>query len=150
MKKLILLLPLIGLMAVSCGNRKNTENGPENNTTDKEVPAAAVDEHTAQNSLDWAGTYEGLLPCADCPGIKTTLELKDDHTFILKETYEDRDSRFEDKGRFTWDDTGMRITLQRKGGPQYYKVREGSMLRLDEKGNEISGNLAKNYVLQKK
>ena len=28
--------------------------------------AAPVDSHTARDSLDWAGSYEGVLPCADC------------------------------------------------------------------------------------
>ena len=29
---------------------------------------AAPDLHSSQNALDWAGVYEGVLPCADCPG----------------------------------------------------------------------------------
>ncbi len=32
-------------------------------------------------SLDWAGTYQGILPCADCPGIKTQLVLNSDMTY---------------------------------------------------------------------
>ena len=30
---------------------------------------AAPSTATARDSLDWAGSYEGVLPCADCPGI---------------------------------------------------------------------------------
>ena len=29
--------------------------------------APPADMHNSRNSLDWAGTYEGVLACADCP-----------------------------------------------------------------------------------
>ena len=35
----------------------------------------------SRNSLDWQGTYVGTVPCADCPGIRMRIELKDDGTF---------------------------------------------------------------------
>ena len=34
------------------------------------------DMHTTMNSLDWDGTYTGILPCADCKGIETNITLK--------------------------------------------------------------------------
>lgn len=27
--------------------------------------------HSSRNSLDWAGTYEGVLPCSGCRGVRT-------------------------------------------------------------------------------
>lgn len=38
------------------------------------------------------GTYEGVLPCADCPGIRTrlTLEGPPGHRYRLEQTYLDR------------------------------------------------------------
>ena len=36
--------------------------------------------HNSRNSLDWAGIYEGVLPCADCPGIQTRLTLSRDES----------------------------------------------------------------------
>ena len=38
--------------------------------------AGADAAHNSRNALDWAGTYEGVLPCADCPGIQTRLSLR--------------------------------------------------------------------------
>ncbi|MFU8831928.1 MAG: copper resistance protein NlpE N-terminal domain-containing protein, partial [Wenzhouxiangella sp.] len=29
-------------------------------------------------SLDWVGTYSGVVPCASCPGIETSITLNDD------------------------------------------------------------------------
>ena len=57
-------------------------------TTEKEKHTTMDNSRT---SLDWDGYYVGTLPCADCPGVKAELELNADQTFILKETYMDRD-----------------------------------------------------------
>lgn len=35
----------------------------------------------------FAGTFSGTLPCADCPGIDTTLELKADGSYQLNEIH---------------------------------------------------------------
>src|SRR5690606_39751528 len=58
--------------------------------------------HTSQNSLDWAGTYSGVFPCADCPGIKTTVTLNSDETFTYEGEYQERDTKIEDTGKFMW------------------------------------------------
>ena len=55
---------------------------------DAPVPSAPlatkpVDLHTRQNSLDWAGVYEGVLPCANCPGVRTRLTLQRDGSYQL-------------------------------------------------------------------
>jgi uncharacterized lipoprotein NlpE involved in copper resistance len=48
------------------------------------VPQARpADVHNSRNALDWAGTYEGVLPCADCPGTKTRLTLNYDGSYRL-------------------------------------------------------------------
>ncbi len=35
-------------------------------------------------SVDWPGTYQGILPCADCEGIKTQLLINKDLNYILR------------------------------------------------------------------
>jgi copper homeostasis protein (lipoprotein) len=44
------------------------------------------------SSKAFAGTFSGTLPCADCPGIDETLELKPDGSFTLTYVYRDRPS----------------------------------------------------------
>ncbi len=39
---------------------------------ENEPKSSTKDEHTAETALDYEGTYKGILPCADCPGIATT------------------------------------------------------------------------------
>lgn len=42
------------------------------------------------SSKDFAGTFTGALPCADCPGIDETLQLNPDGSFKLTDVYRDR------------------------------------------------------------
>jgi len=37
--------------------------------------AMADPAHNSRNALDWAGTYAGVLPCADCPDVQARLRL---------------------------------------------------------------------------
>lgn len=38
-----------------------------------------------QTMLDWAGTYQAILPCNDCPGIAMSVQLRADHTAVVRE-----------------------------------------------------------------
>ncbi|OFW64970.1 MAG: hypothetical protein A2Z35_01880 [Actinobacteria bacterium RBG_19FT_COMBO_36_27] len=38
-----------------------------------------------------SGTYEGTLPCADCPGLQTLITFNSDGTFYMEETYLESD-----------------------------------------------------------
>ena len=100
--------------------------------------------------MDWAGTYEATVPCADCPGIKTSLTLNDDKTFSINEEYLDRNSKNQDKGSFTWDATGSIITLKGKSANYKYKVGENMLIQLDMEGKEIDGPNKDLYVFRKK
>lgn len=101
----------------------------------KPAVASPVDSHTSRNSLDWAGVYEGVLPCADCPGIKTRLTLGSDGTFERQTQYLDRETvpRTE-RGRFTWHASGNAISLDANGGGQQYAVGEGRLILLNRDG----------------
>lgn len=43
--------------------------------------------HDAESSLDYQGTYTGVFPAADCPGIDMRLTLKKDGTYSLHMKY---------------------------------------------------------------
>ncbi|WP_353185890.1 copper resistance protein NlpE N-terminal domain-containing protein [Parapedobacter lycopersici] len=104
--------------------------------------------HNSQNALDWAGMYQGTLPCADCPGIQTTLTLSEDGGYTLQTSYLERgDSVFTETGQFTWDDAGGKITLD--GDGQKLQVGENRLIQLDREGNRITGTLADHYILEK-
>jgi uncharacterized lipoprotein NlpE involved in copper resistance len=104
-----------------------------------EAPASAaapVDSHNSRNSLDWAGTYEGVLPCADCPGIKMRLVLNRDGRFELNTQYLDRQVVPQAaSGRFSWNSAGNTITLDAAGASQQFRVGEGRLLQLNRDGS---------------
>ena len=103
----------------------------------------------SMNSLDWDGTYEGELPCADCEGIKTVMTINKDNTYVLKETYLGKESiPYETKGTFKWDDQGQRITLSDTDRHPYF-VGENTLTHLDEDGEKITGDLEALYILKK-
>ncbi|MTF39032.1 copper resistance protein NlpE N-terminal domain-containing protein [Cyanobacterium aponinum UTEX 3221] len=106
---------------------------------------------TSQNSLDWNGVYEGILPCASCEGIKTTIILNQDLTFVQQVQYLGIDERtWETKGTFQWNEAGNRITLQGiEQAPNQFIVGENRLIQLDMNGDRISGDLADKYILNK-
>ena len=115
-----------------------------------ETPARAgapVDSHNSRNSLDWAGTYEGVLPCADCPGIKMRLMLSNEGHFDLSTQYLDRQVVPQTaSGRFSWNTAGNTITLDAAGSGQQFRVGEGRLLQLNHDGSAPAWN-APNRVL---
>lgn len=102
-------------------------------------------------SLDWTGTYEGTVPCADCEGIETSITLNHDLTYIVKTKYLGKDEGvFERRGTFAWNEAGGAIVLDdTSGGPNRYLVGENALFQLDREGNRIAGDLAEKYVLRK-
>lgn len=93
--------------------------------------------------------YEGVLPAADGPGIKTTLTLGPGNSFVQVDEYLDEpDGVFMESGRFT--QNGNIITLELQDGPIYYLLAEDSVVRLGPDQKAVEGPLASFYVLEKK
>lgn len=110
-----------------------------------------VDQHTSANSLDWAGVYQGVIPCADCEGIETTLTLAPDRTYELSMKYLGRPAPpYSSTGRFEWRQDGRAIMLKpREGTPRFYRVEENRLRPLDTSGQPIVSPLADRFVLNK-
>lgn len=103
----------------------------------------------SRSSLDWAGTYQGTLPCADCPGIKTEITLLSDGRFRMGTYYLERSNAAElDSGSFTWNQDGNRILLNNDSSRQFL-VGENRLFKLDLSGIRITGALAEAYTLGK-
>ncbi len=106
--------------------------------------------HNARNSIDYGGRYYGVLPCADCAGIETSLTINYDGTFILQSAYMGKDEAvFEDKGNYHWQDCGNIIVLEATDRPLYYFISENHVVHLDQCGERITGVLADKYILEK-
>src|SRR5262245_55162992 len=119
---LIALLPVCMLASTAC------TTGTSDNSASMQGMA-----HNSRNSLDWAGVYQGTLPCADCPGISTRVELALDETYVMSLRYIDRDAAPRNsRGPFKWDAEGRSIELQGSQRESWrFQVREGALALLD-------------------
>lgn len=150
-RKLIVLT--VGALAVlsSCTEKKTTANATGKDSTSV-VDTTATDD----NYVDLAtvsGTYEGTLPAADCPGIKTVLTIKADSTYQLQQDYIDKKNGHDEaSGVFKVLDGKVLMLVRPSSGEQtYYKVKDNnSIVMTDSLGVEPEGETAKLYVLKKK
>ncbi|WCM43263.1 copper resistance protein NlpE [Flavobacterium sp. CBA20B-1] len=155
MKKIIFTISLLGGVLISCNKEKTTETTVTTDTLQQQTNASDTmnhDGHNANNSLDWAGTYEATLPCADCPGIKTTITLKTDGTYEYTATYLDKDFVNKSAGEIMWHNNGSVVHLKDKDNKEndmQLKVIENGLIGLDTEGNEIEGALKEHYNYKK-
>lgn len=171
MKKTLLILSVSALALAACSksNQPSTDSNsaseaeaasqailatPASNTIAAEpvsqAEAVAPVEGSAQSSLDWNGTYKGVLPCASCEAIETKLTLNQDKTYELSETYKGKDDKpVISKGKFEFGKDGSVITLDAAAEKRQYFIGENHIIALDQEGKVIKGDLAKKYELQK-
>ena len=96
-----------------------------------------------------AGTYNGVLP----PNVETTLTLNADGTYLLIQTFKEKQNEQEMlKGSFQVLDYNILMLVHPSSGDNiFYKVREDkSVVLLDSFGNEPKNEDRKNYTLRKK
>lgn len=154
MKKLLLFLG-IGLFLISCGNSNKPNNSESEVSMEKTDSIGTQDivdpDHTARTSLDYYGEYEGVLPCADCQGIKVKLTLAKDDTYVLDTQYQKEGAAKVEPltGKFSWnsDKANTIILNDVKENYRQFFVAEGRLFVLDTEGNRIDGNLAEHYIL---
>ena len=119
----------LGLLTVSVAEVSAGE--PAN----PDMPAAA-DMHNSRNALDWAGAYEGLLPCADCAGIRTRLTLGADGIYYLDTEQLRADARvLSASGYFSWLPDGNTVFLGDAGDDRLFAVGEGRLIELNADGS---------------
>ena len=115
-----------------------------NNRTEVEVlqPTRAAELKPMQQS------WRGILPCADCEGIETSLFLEKDGTWVMNERYQgvkDEPSSFASYG--TWARTADKLVLTNsKGEKSYFRAKGDKLEMLDRNGSPIQSPL--NYTLE--
>jgi len=109
--------------------------------------------HNSQNALDYTGIYTGVLPCADCSGILTSIALNQDGSFEKRTRYEGKSEEImATRGKYEWNASKTGVLLHEEGSSQpaqQYKVGENKLIQLDMSGQPITGNLAAQYELSK-
>jgi len=142
-KKSFLVLALLAL-AIACQKQTQSPNQDKAASTTIGVP-------NANKTLNYQGTYQGVLPCADCDGLETTISLNENNTYVIQSQYLGKGNKiFEQRGTFTWNKTGSIVIFDNiDNAPNQYAVGKNTLTQLDLEGNLITGSLAKQYVLSK-
>jgi copper homeostasis protein (lipoprotein) len=134
-KKVLVTLAAIGMLCAlpGCNNRSDE-------------PTLKTGQETALQPMQQS--WRGVLPCADCEGIETSLFLAKDGTWVMNERYqgvEREPSSFASYG--TWARTAEKLVLtDNKGEKSYYRAKGDKLEMLDREGNPITSSL--NYTLE--
>jgi uncharacterized lipoprotein NlpE involved in copper resistance len=127
---------IVGFVAFSNCNRPNNKRSKKSDQT-KIV--------TNKTSFDKA-FFEGILPCADCNGIKRNILLNADHTFLMESIYLGKAGHpFKEKGTYTVSENFLILSIE---APNKYSIGEGYIEQMDVNGNRIISTL--NYQLHRK
>src|SRR5688500_7718216 len=142
MKNLLFLL-IIGV----CFSALHFCKSPSNANTTGMADTA----HNSKTSLDWDGVYRGVLPCANCEGIETTIHLVKDAHYTVRAKYLGKsDSIYERSGKFEWNDQGNTIRFDEGSDKAtIFFVGENALTQFDNDGKRITGEMADRYILRK-
>lgn len=154
--KFFIFIPLAGYLFFSCQEtnkeKENTSN-PENKIVQVMDSSKLTD--TVKLGLVYkrlAGKYFGILPCADCSGIETTITIKENGTYIFDRTYlvnNQKGNNTVSEGHLEVSGDEKLIILPELVAPNKYLIGEANLTQLDMDGKIIVGELAKNYILHK-
>lgn len=136
------ILMAIGSIIVGCQQIEDVGQKDIINSTAKKVTSNISDEN---NFI--TGLFVGITPCADCEGIKQSLFINKNNTFRMTSEYLSKPKyTFEDTGTYEFDKTNKLLTLTNN---YKFKAVGDELIMLDGEGNEMTGELAKYYVLTK-
>jgi len=137
----------LAMVLIACGDSAEKENNAP------VIPAS--DTPAAQPPVQYqraiTAAYTGVLPCADCEGVETTVTLFVDTTFEYHSTY---------LGKNPKDTAGLNATINGKfmmhsdtvhleGVESRYLKTDTELFQLDKTGKIMTGRKAEKYVLKK-
>lgn len=106
----------------------------------------AADTVAVAPPFTWTGSYADTIPCADCPGIFTQLDLRDDSTYVLRSLYLERDSiPYGQIGK--WTVKGGILVLATEDMPMHWGPKGDGLEMLGEDGSPAESGLP--YTLQR-
>ena len=131
----------------ACQPASNNQNSTPATAEDSKPNSAAHVQSTPNTS--WQGRYTGLLPCADCSGIRTTIELDDDKSFEMTEQYTGKGyiAPTKTEGEFHFDpNTPNLIELKSKDFQRKFSIGEQT---IEARAMEDGSALSELYTLYK-
>lgn len=140
----ILCLSAIMLLTACKNEEKSTDS--QTTTIDTAVVQTTVQPETA--TATWTGKYSGVLPCGDCKGIKTEIEVKPDSTYTLTSQYLGKGvPAVIYNGTYHFEKSKNMITLDAVGDHLKFEVQDGMLIKRDKFGNPEQGAEEARYYL---
>lgn len=154
MKHIVLALVVGAALIAGC---KEEPKKPEPTKTETAAPATVSEAPKAEAPIPaavaLAGTYKGVLPCASCEGIETTLVLKDGMAYELTTLYlGEADAKPETvSGIFILGENGTLVKLDAAGNGNTYFVGDNLLEMRNQDGSTGGRSEEENapYRLQK-
>lgn len=133
-KKVLTMVAVLSLFTLfGCNNRNDTQA----------VASDALEQAASLKPMQQS--YRGIIPCADCEGIETSLFLESSGTWIMNQYYQGKKTTFASYG--VWARTADKLVLtQSNGEKQYFLPKDDSLVMLDTKGEPIQSSL--NFTLK--
>jgi copper homeostasis protein (lipoprotein) len=144
---------LVAILSICAATQSSYLLSAQTTTTPKQDSAT-------KSPMQLVAQYRGVLPCADCPGIDTTLSLLADsptHTrYVLKSSYQERNNTFTETGTWTIvygtpenpDATVYQLKPKNGGQPtNFLRVSDNEVLQLDSERRRMDSKL--NFSLKK-
>lgn len=124
-------LVLLLLFSIGCQNKKALKS------KEAKTSKTIVDTHDSEFSIDWDGTYFGMLPCESCLGISRMITLHNDGTFIeMTEHLNSGQKPIVKEGQFQWNENKRVIACNENfylvGEDVLYFLQKGSGTKQDK------------------
>jgi copper homeostasis protein (lipoprotein) len=127
--------------------------GVTQDSTVKPAPPAASPDVRMMADAMLPALYEGVLPCADCKGIRYSLDVRKERVFFLRTTYLGKGAgegeSFDDIGTWAMSPDANKVILRgSRDAPLMFSIENPETLRkLDTAGNPIEST--QNYELRR-
>ncbi|MBK8552392.1 MAG: copper resistance protein NlpE N-terminal domain-containing protein [Ignavibacteria bacterium] len=96
-----------------------------------------------------SGSYNGIIPCADCEGINYELELKEDFTYRERMIYLGKQVRpFTLTGKWKLEGINKVILYKQSDEMSQFEFSKGDLIMLDGSGERIEGPMADKFILR--
>lgn len=153
--RIILILCFLASFLVSCGTSSGTSktyvdpHAEMHNQMHKDYYQETSQKELQKKIDKIAGTYTGILPCADCEGIDFELDLSRDMSYRSKINYKGKSkSPMIAEGRFSMNDQDIVHLENTNSGFAYFQIDGSSLIVLDKSGKKIESPLSDRYILQ--
>ncbi|MEH6422055.1 copper resistance protein NlpE, partial [Pseudomonas sp. CGJS7] len=152
MSQKLLALACLAALALSACNKPAEPAAPAETPKAAEAAPAAEPAPAAEapkpgfDAAAFAGTFSGVVPCADCSGIDTKIEFKADGSYTIEETYQgEKGEPSKGDGNWTAEEDGKRLRLDpnsKSDDDRLFEVLSpGEIRMLDIGGKHIDSQL---------